>query len=109
MSTNQAGKSKGKAGDAKTPGFEQSLERLEKIVGEMESGSLPLEQMIARFEEGQKLIKVCTRKLNEVEKKIEVLVKKDDDVETEPLDVAEAPESDDEPGGEAPPTTDELF
>ncbi len=58
--------------------FEQSLERLEQIVKEMESGSLSLEKMISRFEEGQKLLKDCSGKLNEVERKIEVLVKKGD-------------------------------
>ena len=50
----------------KTPGFEKSLERLEKLVAEMESGELDLEKMIGHFEEGQALIKLCTGKLNEV-------------------------------------------
>lgn len=66
--------------------FEKSLERLEQIVADMESGSLSLEDMIARFEEGQLLIKFCSKKLNEVEKKVEVLVKKGDSLTTEDLD-----------------------
>lgn len=66
--------------------FEKAMERLEKIVGEMESGSLSLEEMISRFEEGQSLIKFCTTKLNEVEKKVELLVKKGDDISTVPFE-----------------------
>ncbi len=62
--------------EKKKMSFEQSLERLENIVKEMESGSLSLEKMISRFEEGQRLLKQCSGKLNEVERKIEVLVKK---------------------------------
>jgi exodeoxyribonuclease VII small subunit len=66
--------------------FEQSLERLEKIVDEMERGNLPLDDMIARFEEGQGLLKVCRKKLNEVQKKVEVLVKKEGSVVLEDFD-----------------------
>lgn len=68
------------------PGFEQSLERLEKIVAEMEQGSLGLEDLLARFEEGQQLLQFCSEKLNEVEKKIEILVKKGGGIATEPFD-----------------------
>lgn len=63
--------------------FEASLERLEKIVEEMESGELSLEQMMAHFEEGTGLVKACSKKLNEVERKIEMLTKKDDAESTE--------------------------
>ena len=71
-------------------GFEESIERLEKIVSEMEDGKLSLEEMIKRFEEGQGLIRLCTKKLNEVEKKVEILVKKGDQVAAEPFDTASA-------------------
>ncbi len=54
--------------------FEKAMARLEKIVDEMESGSLALDALIGRFEEGQVLVKFCTKKLNEVERKVEVLV-----------------------------------
>lgn len=63
--------------------FEESLERLEKIVEEMDGGKLGLDDMIAKFEEGSKLIKTCSDKLNEVERKIEKLVKKDGEVVAE--------------------------
>ena len=60
----------------KTVDFEKSLERLETIVDEMESGELALEEMIKHFEEGSKLVTLCSKKLTEVEQKIEKLVKK---------------------------------
>jgi len=69
----------------KTVDFEKSLERLEAIVEEMESGDLPLEQMIKHFEEGSKLVTLCSGKLNEVEQKIEKLVKKGGTLVTEPF------------------------
>jgi exodeoxyribonuclease VII small subunit len=69
----------------KTVDFEKSLERLEAIVEEMESGDLPLEQMIKHFEEGSKLVTLCSGKLNEVEQKIEKLVKKGGVLTTEPF------------------------
>jgi len=73
----------------KEASFEKALERLEKIVEEMEEGNLPLDDMIARFEEGQELMKVCRIKLNEVQKKVELLVKKSgDEVVTEEFEPA---------------------
>lgn len=69
--------------------FEKSLERLEDIVEEMESGKLSLEQMIKHFEEGSKLATLCSGKLNEVEQKIEKLVKKGGALTTEPFEPQE--------------------
>ncbi|NKB22821.1 MAG: exodeoxyribonuclease VII small subunit [Kiritimatiellae bacterium] len=76
--------------ETKKQNFEASLQRLETIVKEMETGSLDLEKMMAHFEEGMQLVKTCSAKLNEVEKKIEVLVKKKDEITTEPFDEEEA-------------------
>ena len=58
--------------------FEQALEKLEEIVGKMESGKLPLEEMMKTFEEGRHLSMICMEKLKSVEKKIEILKKKSD-------------------------------
>ncbi len=66
--------------------FEQALERLEKIVKEMEEGELSLEQMMTHFEEGSKLVKYCSDKLNEVERRIEILLKKGDEIVAEPFE-----------------------
>lgn len=74
-------------GETKKMDFEQSLERLEALVDEMESGSLSLEQMIGHFEEGSALVKVCTERLNDVEQKIEKLVKKDGEMQAVPFEV----------------------
>lgn len=54
--------------------FEASIEKLEKIVDELESGELSLEDSIKKFEEGIKLSKSCSKKLDETEKKISVLM-----------------------------------
>jgi len=67
--------------------FEESLNRLDKIVQDMESGEMELDAMISAFEEGQRLVKSCSEKLNEVEKKIEKVVKgADGQIATEPFE-----------------------
>lgn len=76
--------------EKKSANFEQSLGRLEELVGEMESGELSLEEMIKHFEEGSKLVGLCTTKLNEVEQKIEKLVKKDGELKEVPFETKEA-------------------
>lgn len=51
--------------------FEQSLARLERIVSEMEGGTLPLDDMIKRFEEGRTLVAECTKLLEGIRQLIE--------------------------------------
>lgn len=85
------------AGDQAAEGlkFEQALERLEKIVAEMESAELPLEEVVGRFEEGTRLMRFCAQKLEEAEKKIEILAKKKDGtVTTEAFEQEPGAESD---------------
>lgn len=60
------------------PSFEKALDRLEKIVEQMESAELPLDEVIKRYEEGQQLVKFCSQKLEEAEKKVEILSKNKD-------------------------------
>lgn len=55
--------------------FEQSIQQLEEIVQELESGDLPLEKAIHRFEEGMHLSRRCSKMLDETEKKISVLIR----------------------------------
>ncbi len=43
--------------------FEGAMDRLEKIVEQMESGKLPLEDLIVRYEEGMNLVKICQERL----------------------------------------------
>lgn len=56
-------------------GFEQALERLEKIVEEMSSNELTLETRLKRFEEGVALVRECAKQLESAAKRVEVLVK----------------------------------
>lgn len=53
--------------------FETSLEKLENIVTEIESGNLSLDENIKKFEEGIKLYKSCKDLLSQAEKKITLL------------------------------------
>jgi exodeoxyribonuclease VII small subunit len=55
--------------------FEGAMDRLEKIVEQMESGKLPLEDLIVRYEEGMKLVKTCQERLANAEQKIEIITR----------------------------------
>lgn len=55
--------------------FESAMERLEKIVEQMESGKLPLEDLIVRYEEGMKLVKICQERLAAAEQKIDIIAR----------------------------------
>jgi exodeoxyribonuclease VII small subunit len=67
------------------PTFEESLQRLEAIVKEMERGDLPLEQSLKLFEEGMALSGSCKKELDEAEGKIEILLKNQDKLQAEPF------------------------
>ena len=66
--------------------FEDSLEKLEKITKELESGDLSLEASLKRFDEGMKLAKSCNHTLNEAQKKIDILLKKNGEIIAQPFD-----------------------
>ena len=55
--------------------FEDSLARLEQIVGQLEAGKLPLEESLKVFEEGVALARHCAKYLEEAERRIELLTK----------------------------------
>jgi exodeoxyribonuclease VII small subunit len=55
--------------------FEGVMDRLEKIVEQMESGKLPLEDLIVRYEEGMNLVKICQERLANAEQKIEIIAR----------------------------------
>jgi len=78
--------------------FEQAIERLEKIVAEMEAAELPLEDVLKKYEEGTRLVRFCNQKLEEAEKKIEILTRKaDGTVATKPFQVESGDSEDDKP------------
>lgn len=75
----------------KTPGFEQSIARLEAIVKSLEKGDAPLDQSLALFEEGTELIRICGRMLDDAEQKVVKLRKGPDGAPEElPFDEDEA-------------------
>jgi exodeoxyribonuclease VII small subunit len=55
--------------------FEIAMERLEHIVGEMESDKLPLDDLLKYYEEGIKLVRVCEQKLKAAEQRIEIMTR----------------------------------
>lgn len=66
--------------------FEKALEKLEKIVEELESGDFSLDESLKKYEEGIKLARTCQQKLDKAKAKIETLIKKDSgDFETKPF------------------------
>ena len=60
---------------AKKPlNLEKSLESLEALVEELESGDLPLEKAMKKFEEGIKLTRGCQAALKDAEQKVQILL-----------------------------------
>ena len=53
--------------------FEKAIQRLEKIVDDLEKGELDIDKSLEIFEEGIKMSRVWSKKLNEAEAKIEKL------------------------------------
>lgn len=63
--------------------FETKMEELEKIVGELEKGSLSLEDSVAKFEEGMKISKECTKLLEDTEKRISIILENNGELKEE--------------------------
>ena len=55
--------------------FEQSMERLDAIVKQLEKGEAPLNESLALFEEGTALIATCGKMLDSAEQKVVMLKK----------------------------------
>jgi exodeoxyribonuclease VII small subunit len=72
--------------------FEQSLEKLEAIVHDLEDGQIPLSESLARYEQGVKLLRQCSSLLQRAERKIELLSGVDADGQpiSQPLDDEDA-------------------
>ena len=60
------------------PRFEDALAEVERIVGALESGEMPLEEAIAGYERGIKAIQACYEVLDKAEAKL-LLLQKDAD------------------------------
>ena len=70
--------------------FEESLEKLEAIVKEMEGGDLTLKDLMSNFSEGVGLAKNCMGALERAEQTMDLLVKENEatgKVEESKLDI----------------------
>ena len=66
--------------------FEECLQRLEQIVGELERGDIPLDRALSLFEEGVKLSNSCRKELESAEGKVEILLKQSGKIQPEPFE-----------------------
>jgi exodeoxyribonuclease VII small subunit len=74
--------------------FEKAMEKLEKIVEDLENGNISLEDALKKYEEGVKLSRICQQRLTQAEKKIEILSKAlDGSLKKEPFDADDFEES----------------
>ncbi len=72
----------------KEPTFEESLARLEEIVGEMEQGELALNDLVMKYSEGITLANQCSQSLQRAEKAMDLLVQdRDGEAVTTPLTI----------------------
>ena len=58
--------------------FEQALADLERIVRELEDGTIGLQDSLARYEQGVALLKQCYGQLRQAEQRIQELVGADE-------------------------------
>jgi exodeoxyribonuclease VII small subunit len=70
----------------KEPSFETSLSSLEQIVGQLESGELPLERALELFEDGVALARRCQSQLQDAERKVELLLRERGEIKVVPFD-----------------------
>lgn len=70
----------------KAEAYDAIVARLERVVGDLESGQLSLEQSIEKFAEGVKLARDASRKLDEAERRVELLVRSADGEEAVPFE-----------------------
>ena len=75
------------------PKFEECLDRLEKIVDELEKGDVPLDRALELFDEGMKLSGSCRKELEEAEGKVEILLRRNGKLQPEPFQPATQPGS----------------
>lgn len=68
------------------PKFEECLQRLEKIVDELEKGNVPLEHALKLFQEGMELSNSCRKELEQAEGKVEILLKQNGKMQAEPFE-----------------------
>lgn len=65
--------------------FETSLDELEKVVKELESGDLPLDRSLELFSRGMQLSDSCRKQLEDAETRVETLIRKEGAWQAEPF------------------------
>jgi exodeoxyribonuclease VII small subunit len=65
--------------------FETSLDELEKVVRELESGDLALDRSLDLFSRGMQLSDSCRKQLEEAETRVEMLIRKEGIYQPEPF------------------------
>ena len=71
--------------------FEESLQRLETIVTELEKGDVALDRALELFDEGMKLSGSCRKELEEAEGKVEILLKRNGKLQPEAFEAMSQP------------------
>ena len=64
----------------KEKNFEQSLEELESIVKELESGEVNLDDAIEKYTKAMKLAKECSDRLNKATEQVNKILKENGDL-----------------------------
>ena len=59
--------------DALPASYEEALAELDRLVGAMEAGQLPLEQLLESYKRGAELLTFCRARLEAVEEQVKVL------------------------------------
>jgi exodeoxyribonuclease VII small subunit len=73
----------------KQPDFEKSLEELESLVEQLESGDLSLDQSLSQFKRGVELTRHCQGVLDEAQQLVQKLMDTDDESSTVPFDTGD--------------------
>lgn len=71
--------------------YEASLQALERIVTQLESGDLPLERALELYEEGIGLARNCQVQLEDAERRVELLLRERGEIKTIPFDLTKDP------------------
>ena len=70
----------------KLPDFEKSLEELESLVQQLESGDLSLDQSLKQFKRGVELTRQCQEVLTEAQQVVEKLLDPEDESSAVPFE-----------------------
>jgi exodeoxyribonuclease VII small subunit len=65
--------------------FETSLDELERVVKQLESGDLSLDRSLELFSRGIQLSDSCRKQLEEAETRVEMLIRKEGAYQPEPF------------------------